>query len=192
LEEADFGELIRRVRAGDQQAATELVRRYEPAIRLAVRVRLTDVRMRRVMDSMDICQSVLGNFFVRAAAGQFELEKPEQLLALLTTMARNKLTNQAERHRAARRDVRRQTTGDAGEFEPAARTPSPSVQVSEAELLAELRRRLTPEEQELAELRSQGLTWEAIAARRGDTPDALRVKYSRAVDRIVADMRLDE
>src|SRR5437867_3096085 len=103
-EPGDFLELIRRVRAGDQQAATDLVRRYEPAIRLAVRVRLTDGRLRRVMDSMDICQSVLANFFVRAAAGQFELEKPEQLLALLTTMARNKLTNQAHRHQAGRRD----------------------------------------------------------------------------------------
>ena len=40
---------------------------------------------------MDICQSVLGSFFVRAATGQYKLETPEHLLKLLTTMARNKL-----------------------------------------------------------------------------------------------------
>ena len=191
-DEADFGELMRRVRAGDQQVATDLVRRYEPAIRLAVLVRLTDGRLRRVVDSMDICQSVLANFFVRAAAGQFEIEKPEQLLALLTTMARNKLTNQAHRHRAARRDMRRQEVGDAGEFDPAAPGATPSVQVSEAEMLAELRRRLTPEERELAELRALGHSWEEIAGQRGGTPDALRVKYSRAIDRVAAQLKLDE
>src|SRR5206468_2113644 len=56
-EDASFADLIRRVRQRDEQAAAELVRRYEPAIRVAVRVRLTDPRLRRVVDSMDICQS---------------------------------------------------------------------------------------------------------------------------------------
>ena len=60
----DFVELIRRVRAGDEQASALLVHRYEPAIRIAVRARLTDPKLRRVLDSMDICQSVLGNFFI--------------------------------------------------------------------------------------------------------------------------------
>ena len=37
-----FEELLRRVRAGDQAAARELVQRYEPTIRRAVRFRLSD------------------------------------------------------------------------------------------------------------------------------------------------------
>ena len=45
-----FRDLICRVRAGDEQAAYELVRRYEPAIRVAVRVRLSDPGLRRVLD----------------------------------------------------------------------------------------------------------------------------------------------
>ena len=40
-----FDELIRRVRAGDPDAAAELVRNYEPAIRRAVRFRLADARL---------------------------------------------------------------------------------------------------------------------------------------------------
>ena len=40
-EEMSFLDLVRRVRAGDQQASAELVRRYEPAIRIAVHGRLT-------------------------------------------------------------------------------------------------------------------------------------------------------
>ena len=94
-----FQVLLRRVRAGDGQAAAELVRRYEPAIRRAARVRLVDTRLNRLLDSMDICQSVLASFFVRTALGQYELETPEQLLKLLATMTRNKLANQVKGHR---------------------------------------------------------------------------------------------
>ena len=50
-EAPDFEELIRRVRAWDQEAAAELVRRYEPAIRRAARIRLVDSRLRRLFDS---------------------------------------------------------------------------------------------------------------------------------------------
>src|SRR5437588_11225965 len=105
-EESSFSDLIGRVRRGDQAAAAELVRRYEPTIRRAVRFRLTDPRLRRTCDSMDVCQSVLLSFFVRAASGQYDLDSPEQLLRLLTTMARNKLLNQARQQHAACRDTR--------------------------------------------------------------------------------------
>src|SRR5262245_14297246 len=104
-DDPSFHDLIRRAR--DDQAAAELVRRYESTIRLTVRVRLRDPALRRLFDSLDVCNSVLGAFFVRAASGQFELDTPRQLLHLLVTMARNKLTNYALRQKAARRDQRR-------------------------------------------------------------------------------------
>ena len=87
-------------RVGHRSTAAELVQRYEPAVRRSVRLRL-DPRLRRVCDSMDICQAVLGSFFVRAASGQYELDTPEQLLRLLTAMARNKLLNQARQDRVS-------------------------------------------------------------------------------------------
>src|SRR5216684_6247091 len=118
-EETAFVDLIRRVRAGDAQASAELVRRYEPAIRIAVRVRLNDPGLRRLFDSMDICQSVLGSFFVRAALGQFELDNPDQLLKLLVTMARNRLTNHALQEQAACRDYRRTESVVSGSHEVA-------------------------------------------------------------------------
>jgi RNA polymerase sigma-70 factor (ECF subfamily) len=67
-----FHDLVRRVRSGDDAAAAKLVRHYGPALRRAVRTRLTDPELRRLLDSMDICQSVLASFFVRAA-GQYDL-----------------------------------------------------------------------------------------------------------------------
>src|SRR5690348_6301257 len=96
-EDAMFRELIGRVRTGDAEAAEELVRTYEPAIRIVVRRRLTDSALRRIVDSMDIAQSVLGAFFVRAASGQFELTTPQQLKKLLVTMALNRIRNLARR-----------------------------------------------------------------------------------------------
>ena len=131
----EFRQLIRRVRERDQEAAQELVRRYESAILRVVRIHMRDSRVRRVLDSADICQSVLASFFVRTALGQYEVDSPEQLLNLLTTITRNKLTNQANRLRAQRRDIRRECSiGDyAGPLlHPAS---DPSRQVSAREIL---------------------------------------------------------
>src|SRR4051794_18904956 len=99
-----FADFLQRIRAGDEQAATELVHRYESAVRVEVRMRLADSRLRQVLDSMDLCQSVLASFFVRAAAGQYALDRPEQLVRLLVTIARNKVAGEARRQHAQRRD----------------------------------------------------------------------------------------
>jgi RNA polymerase sigma-70 factor (ECF subfamily) len=189
-EGASFEELIRRVRAGDQEAAAEVVQRYEPVIRRAVRFRLTDAHLARVLDSMDICQSVLASFFVRAASGQYELTDPKQLLNLLVGMARNKLAFQARRERAQCRDGHRAQAAAADQF--IADEASPSRQVAAAELLREVQRRLSPEERQLAELRNQGLEWGQIAEQLGGSPEALRKKLARAVDRVARALGLDD
>jgi RNA polymerase sigma-70 factor (ECF subfamily) len=186
-----FRELLDRVRAGDEQAATELVRSYEPAIRRAARVRMADVRLRRVLDSMDICQSVMASFFVRAASGLYDLETPEQLLRLLATMARNKLANQANHHRAARRDQRRIDGGEAA-IDVAGRDPRPSVQFAARELLGEVHRRLTPEERQILTRREQGSDWAEIAGELGGTAEAIRKRHTRAINRIARQLGLDE
>jgi RNA polymerase sigma-70 factor (ECF subfamily) len=191
-EETSFLELIRRVRGGDEAASAELVRRYEPAIRVAVRVRLRDSGLRRLFDSMDICQSVLGNFFVRAASGQFELDKPEQLITLLVTMARNRLTNRVLQERAARRDHRRTRSVGAGGSEPVDPGPSPSSVAAGKELLREVRSRLSTEEQHLADLRAAGKPWAEIADEIGGSPDALRMQLNRALDRVTRELRLED
>src|SRR5271169_5194637 len=129
-EASDFQDLIRRVRAGEEAAATELVRRYEPAIRRAVRIRLGDSRLARAFDSMDVCQSVMASFFVRAALGQYELGTPDELLKLLATMARHKLADQVDRERAACRDNRRVEEGSAETREVVTTASSPSKQVA--------------------------------------------------------------
>ncbi len=174
-----FVELIRRVRAGDENASTELVRLYEPIIRVAEHVRLNDPGLRRLFDSMDICQSVMGNFFVRAAAGQFELEKPGQLINLLVTIARNRVTNHALQQQAARRNHRRREKNSSQCDELVDRGPSPSEVMSGKELVEACRSRLSPEMREVAELRTLGHSWPEIAAKLGRTPNARACARSR-------------
>jgi RNA polymerase sigma-70 factor (ECF subfamily) len=190
-EGTSFRRLIDRVRAGDPQAAEELVRSVEPVVRMAIRVRLDHSGLRRLLDSADICQSVLANFFVRMAAGQFALDTPEQLVKLLTTMARNKLIDQVHRQQAARRDHRRQRAGpEAADVRD--RAPSPSQVVAYQDLLRAVRDRLTAEERQLADLRAQGRSWPEIAALVGGHADALRFRLSRALDRVTQELRLDD
>ena len=192
-EALSFQELLQRVRAGDQEAARQLVQRYERAIRRAVRLRLADSRLARLFDSMDVCQSVLASFFVRAAAGQYELERPEQLVRLLVTMARNKLASAARRQHRKRRDYRRVAEAGTGEMERVAGTdPSPSAQAAGKELLERFRGGLSTEERELADLRGQGFAWPEIAVRLGGTAQARRMQLTRAVERVARELGLDE
>jgi len=188
----DFVELIRRVRSGDEHASAELVHRYEPAIRIAVRARLTDPKLRRWLDSMDVCQSVLGNFFVRAATGQFELDRPEQLIALLATMARNRVTNHALAQRAGRRDQRRIVPTDAADHRLVDPGPDPSAAVDGRDLLDAVQDRLSDQERALAAQWASGDPWDEIAARTGIRPDALRVRLARALERVRREFRLCE
>jgi RNA polymerase sigma factor (sigma-70 family) len=186
--ETPFDELVARLRCGDPDAAAELVRLYEPAIRAAVRGRMVDTRLRRLFDSMDVCQTVLASFFARVALGQYELSSQDDLVKLLVTMARNKLAKQVTRHRRAGRDYRRTLPTDDGYAQPAAAAPDPARQVAAADLVAEVYRLLSPDERRLVELRQHGHDWPAIADRLGGSAEALRKQHARAVARVAAQL----
>ena len=190
-DDGTFAEFIRRIRAGDAQAAEELVRRYESVIRVEVRHRLSDPRLRRLFDSMDISQSVLASFFLRASTGQYELDQPGQLVKLLVGMTRNKLAFQARKQRALRRDNRRVQALDPETCDVPASDPSPSQLVADRELLETFRQRLSAEERELADRRAQGHDWAQIAAELGGTAQGRRKQLARAVDRAAKELGLD-
>jgi len=179
-----FKSLIRRLRSGDEDAARELLSQSQDVVLRFLRVRMTDPRLRRQVDSIDICQSVMADFFVRAALGQFELETPNQLMALLVTMSRNRLINRVSKlppHAA-----------NVDEVDPDAEVETPSEIVAFRELLIAFRERLSPENRELADRRSRGDTWEEIARLVGGNPDALRMKLARAVQQVAGELGLDD
>ena len=187
-----FADFMERVRAGDADASREFVRKFEGLIRREVRLRLEDPRLGRLLDSVDISQSVLRSFFVRASSGDFDLERPEQLVGLLIAMARHKLAFQARKQRTRRRGGRIVEGGDVVDLAVASRDPSPSDLISDRDLVDAFRRRLKPEEGLLAELWAQGSDWSEIAGRLGGTPPARRMQLVRAIRRVALEMKLVE
>lgn len=196
--DSDFTTLMHSVRAGDERAAEELVRRYEPTIRRVVRLRLANLPLQSVVESMDICQSVMASFFIRVYLGQYTFENPKQLVGLLATMAKSKLMAKSRYEFAKRRDRNRL---DANADEQVGRIPatsdSPSRIVEMRELLNEVETRLTEEERTIAQLRFEGHDWQSVAQRFNDasskgTPESLRKKLGRAIDRVSNELGLGD
>ncbi len=168
------------------------MRRYESTIRIEVRAHLTDPGLYRLFDSMDICQSVLAGFFVRAAAGEYELEGPRQLLKLLVGITRRKVAFQARKHRSQRRDHRRVARSDLADLPVSDDQPTPYRRAEGQNLLEEVRRRLTDEERAVADRRGEGRGWAEIAAELGGTAEGRRKQLGRALDRVSQELGLDE
>jgi RNA polymerase sigma-70 factor (ECF subfamily) len=189
--EQPFDELLRRVRLGEASAAYELVRRYESAVRVAIRTRLSDPALRQQFDSMDICQSVLASFFLRAAAGQYDLHEPGQLVALLTKMAQNKLAMHARDQYRQRRDVRRVTRIADDWTAPADKAPGPEQQAINRDLLKRAYELMEPDVRQIADCRVRGTNWSDIAAELGGTADSRRKQFRRAMDGIAQSLEIE-
>ena len=188
---SSFTALLEQVRNGDQEAASRLVEEFEPVVRRELRFRLRDNRARLELDSMDISQSVLSNFFVRVATRQYDLNEPVDLVKLLATMTRNKVAEKLRNQHRQRRDSRRTVLGVEG-MALASADPTPSRVLAGKEILKLVRRSLSGEERRLVDLRAQGLSWEEIADSLGGSADARRKQMARAIDEIVHKLGLGE
>ena len=187
----DFQQMIERLRTGDPSAAEQLVRDYESLVRRQVRFGLRDPRLGRLLDSMDICQTVMASFFVRAAAGVFDIASSKDLVNLLAAITRNKLAAAARTHYQQRRDVRRATHDSAAVKGLVDSHPTPSQDAVHRELVVRVRNALSTEERQLADLRRDGCEWIEIADRVGGTPQARRMQLARAIDRVSDELGLD-
>jgi RNA polymerase sigma-70 factor (ECF subfamily) len=179
-----FSTLLEQARSGQSSAATELVRRYEPELRRFVRVRLTDARLRRFIDSVDICQSILGRFFTGFFAGKYQIQGPDQLIALLLRMARNELCDQLRRQRAARRGGRGvQPSASYPPEDLADSDASPSEQVAATEWVKEVLQGLTAQERLIVQRRMAGTGWAELARELQTNAEVLRKRFTRAMQR---------
>ena len=187
----DFRDLLSRARAGHQDAAGELVGRVEPRVRAAVRGQLNARDLRRVLDSGDISQAVLAGFFCRAADGAFDLGSEDRLVALLVTMARNRVRDEARREQATRRGGgRRPVESDHLLHGLACDDPTPSRAASDRETVDALFALLPEDVRYLAAERAAGREWADLAAEVGGTPQAVRKRMSRAVGKAAEELGL--
>jgi RNA polymerase sigma-70 factor (ECF subfamily) len=188
-----FLDLLRRVRAGDQQAAAELFRRHEPVVRRFLRVQMSHPQLRRTLDSIDVCQSVFAGFFRAIRLGRYDLKTPEDLCKLLVVMARNNVISQMRRPHVSRQQERKSPDGDHDACELlVSREASPGGQTEARDLLEAVRSRLTDEERWLAEQHALGRSWAEIAAELHASPEALRKRHDRALQRVAQELRLEE
>ncbi|MCA9249127.1 MAG: sigma-70 family RNA polymerase sigma factor [Planctomycetales bacterium] len=190
-DEQVLNELIQRAAAGDERAATDLVREYEPELRRFVRYRLTQPRIRALIDSIDVTQSVFASFFIALAEGRLEIAGPGQLVKLLTTMATNKLHDHHRRTTAKKRASQR--AADALRI-PEENVPStdhgPSDLMAQNDFVDVFRSRLSREERDLLDWRMEGRSWDEIALKTESSAEAIRKRFSRAVDRAAAELGL--
>jgi RNA polymerase sigma factor (sigma-70 family) len=189
-DETSFRDLLRRFRGGDNEAAHELERQYKPEILRVVRLRLTDRRLRRVFESADVWQSIMGDFYKQVAKGNYDPKTPQELIGLLVRMAQNKVIDYARREKRHRHDQHI----DPRSLDQVAGQPaeSPSELAERQELEAIMSARLTPEERYLCEQKSSGRSWKEIATQVGGHPDALRMKWQRAQAKLVDRFGLKE
>jgi len=184
LEHPEFTQFVDQIRLGNGQAAEELIRRYESAIRVAVRIKMTDPSLKRELESMDICQSVFASFFLRAAAGQYDLSNQKNLVGLLVRMAQNKLAMQVRKQYQQCSDIRKNLKFEAGTIDHAGREATPSRIVAGQELWNKVQAQLSQEEREIVRRRASGEGWEEIATGMGGSADGRRKQIKRALDRV--------
>jgi RNA polymerase sigma factor (sigma-70 family) len=193
-EELSFAELIQRVRKGDADATARLWTEYESAVRRVARIRLLNSRLTRLVDSVDICQSVMATFFKRMARDEnnYEVATPGELIALLGSIARNKVTDKVRRQHTGRRDRTREEAGLADVRDFPAREATPSWELVVRELADKIKAAMTEEERQIQDLRNDGKEWKEIAEEIGGTAEGLRKKLERAWARIRTQQGLEE
>jgi RNA polymerase sigma factor (sigma-70 family) len=191
-DQSSFSSLIERLRSGDNEAARSLLNRYEPALRRIVAMRLMDRKLRGVVDTEDICQSVLGSFFVRLGLGQYEITDESDLLRLLATMVRNKVVSKKRRRTLETRDDVQVSLKERLAENRAGSESSPSEWLAYEELIREAEGMLSPDERQLIALRKQGIGWNEIGNRLGEDPECLRKRMGRTMDLVIEQLGLDE
>jgi RNA polymerase sigma factor (sigma-70 family) len=189
--EPNFAILIDRVRRGDQDAAVELIRKYEVVIRVTVRSRLKDTRIRSIVETMDIVQSVFAGFFNGTAKNQFDLQQPDDLVRLLVTMTKNKVASQYRLHHADKRNIDQRKDLGEGSLDDIGRENSPEKIVEARELWSAVHEQMTLHQRAIAEARIQGKSWQEVAEEVGGTAESCRKVLSRAVKEIMPKLGLE-
>jgi RNA polymerase sigma-70 factor (ECF subfamily) len=174
--------LLRRLRGGSEDAATQLYLRYAGRLRALARTRFAPDLAPR-LDVEDIVQSVFGSFFRGACRGDYDVPAGEELWKLFLVIALNKIRAKGAHHRAAKRDVR-VTAGGEGLDRLAAESAAEQDEVAYAILrmtIDEALERLPEQHRRMLILRVEGFEVEEIARQVG--------RSKRTVERVLQECR---
>jgi RNA polymerase sigma factor (sigma-70 family) len=171
--------LLRHLRNGEPDAATQLYLRYASRLRALVRARCSPQLSRR-LEPDDIVQSVFRRFFQQVTQGDYDVPPGEELWGLFLVIALNKIRTEEAFHRASKRDVRVKTQpADSGQFDVAGDEDGATalLQLCVEDALSQL----SPLHRQLVELRLEGHEVAEIAQQTG--------RAKRTVERLLHDTR---
>jgi RNA polymerase sigma factor (sigma-70 family) len=194
MENENFPDFFGALQQRDPEAYEQLIELCGPDIRTQIRGWLSNGPLRRVVDSVDVWQSILVKFDQCVQTGQFQAETLEQLRNFLRTLARNRLHDLLRREQVAQRyyAATGPPRGPSEDLEVADPGSSPSQQVAYAELEQRFLGSLSEQGRKMYTWRAQGWTWAQIAAELGGQPDTLRIRFDRELGRVVREMGLDK
>jgi RNA polymerase sigma-70 factor (ECF subfamily) len=180
-----FDDLMGRLRAGDNDAATRVFNEYANRLIALARRRL-DPRILQKVDPEDVLQSVFRSFFRGQAAGRMdEIHTWDSLWGMLVVITRRKCGRRAMYFHADRRDVQREVSPrprpdqSVADWE-AGDEPTPEDAAILAETVERLMLRLDEKNRHILALRLQGCPAPEIAAQARCTE---RTVY-RVLDRV--------
>jgi RNA polymerase sigma-70 factor (ECF subfamily) len=183
-----FAGLIRRLEAGDPEAAAVVFDRYVRRL-IGLARRQLDARLRTKVDEEDVAQSVFRSFFRRQAADPFDIASEDALWALLAEITMRKCGRWNRHFLAGKRSVGREAPPPAPDDsivdEPIdAGEPSPADVAILAETVEELLRGLDERERLICEMRLHGYQVQEIAARAGCTERTVLRKLKHVKSRL--------
>jgi RNA polymerase sigma-70 factor (ECF subfamily) len=173
------GSLLRRYRDGEEEAATALYRRYARRLR-ALAARRTGGDLAGRFDADDVVQSVFRTFFQAVRRRAYDVPPGGEIWGLLLVLALNKIRNQADYHRAAKRDVS-QTAADPDLVRQQALSRDEHAAVFLRMVLDEQMADLPESNRAIVRLRMEGYEVGEIAERAG--------RSRRTVERVLRDFR---
>jgi RNA polymerase sigma-70 factor (ECF subfamily) len=181
--ESELADFLRRIQAGDEAAARELLRRFEAEVRLVVRRQLPRL-LRSRFDSLDFLQSVWGSFFRRMRTAPTEFEDSRHLVAFLARAAKNKVIDEYRRAASRKQDMHREEPLWGDGLRPRD-VPDPADSPSEVaqahEVLVRLRELMPRDRQAILEMKAEGLSSKDIGDRLGIS--------ERTVQRVLEELR---
>jgi RNA polymerase sigma-70 factor (ECF subfamily) len=190
----DLSALLARVRLGDEAALAELVRSYEPEVRLTARV-LLGRAMRASLDSVDLVQSVHRTLMEGLRDNKLAVSNPQQLLGLAVTLLRRKIAHHWRRlQRQHPLDEEAVETGNLDQVvtSPWEGGPDPALQAAYNDAVNHLFSKLDDQDRRVVQMRLQGYSTAEVARRLGLDADVLRVRLSRLRRRLREEKVLTE
>jgi RNA polymerase sigma factor (sigma-70 family) len=182
----EFEELMVRLRAGDDAAATAVFGRYVHRL-IALAAAQFEGWMRDRVDVEDAVLSACKSFFLRQARGGCAVGDWDELWSLLATITLRKCAKRRDYVRAARRSVGREVRWPAptrSGLDLVDRAPSPVEAAILTETVEQLFRAMEPEERPIVELLLLGCTAAEIAARQDCSQRTVRRVRARAKARL--------